>query len=118
MGIFIQEKTEGKTEAVRPNSFFTLPSFMRNSEVQKKGLTDDEMILGAGAETAFWKTLKKRIDIVTEELDEVNNVAIASGVTLEEIGRNTVVINLTKGVLRKIFNIVNDARDAVATTGK
>jgi hypothetical protein len=108
MGIFQEEKGE----AIRPN-FFALPTFVRDEEAKKKGLTDEERILAAGAETDFWRTLKIRVDQVIAEMDQINEQAMTQGASLEEIGRNTVVTNLTKGTLKRIFNIVEDARDAV-----
>lgn len=108
MGLF-----EDKAGASIKPSFFTLPTFVRDEEAAKRGLSDEERVLAAGSNTEFWLTLKTRMQTVLEELDQVNEQAIAQGLPLEEIGRNTVVINTTKGVLRKIFNFVDDARDAV-----
>jgi hypothetical protein len=117
MSIFTKQE-EQKESAVRPDAFFNLPSFMRDKEMDKKGLTDEERVLASGKETQFWKALQGRIDRIIRELEDVNEEAIAQGADLAEIGKNTVVINLTKGVLRKTFNIVEDAYDAVTEHGK
>ena len=114
MGIFVEKKKEEpESSAVRPNIFLSLPSFMRNEEAQKKGATDEERIFAAGANTEFWKELKNRIEQIKAELDQTNSQAIANGATLEQIGQNTIVITMTKGVLDKIFNTVEDAREAI-----
>ena len=105
--------TEDNKQAVRPNAFFALPSFLRDEEAKKKGLTDEERVLAAGSETEFWRLLKARIDQVVVEMEQINEQAIAQGQSLEDIGKNTIVINLTKGTLKRIFNIVDDARDAM-----
>lgn len=103
--------------AIKPD-VFNLPSFVKEQAEEEKGTTDEEKILAAGSETIFWKTLNEHIEKVISELDEVNTTAIASGSSFEELGRNTLVITLTKGVLRKIFNKVQDAREAVEEDGK
>lgn len=109
MGIFKEEPKQ----AVRPNSFFSVPAFVTNEEAKKEGLTDEERILAAGAATEFWRTLKSYINEVTAQLDQVNEAAIASGESLDKIGQNTVVLSITKGVLRQIFEKVQDAKDAM-----
>lgn len=106
-----------KEEAIRP-SFFTLPTFIRDEEAVKRGLSDEERVLAAGSNTEFWLALRTRIKTVVDELERVNEQAIAAGIPLEEIGRNTVVINQTKGVLKRIFDFVEDAREAVEQNGK
>ena len=99
------------TKALRPE-IFNLPSFKKAERVDVKSLTDEERVLAQGADKAFWKTLKKHIDRVVEELDEVNTQSVAAGASFEEIGRNTVVTTLVKGVVQRIFDKVEDAKEA------
>lgn len=110
MGLFDEKKDQG---AIRPNTFFNLPKFARDNEALQKGLTEEERVLAVGAGTEFWLTLKTRIEEVIKELENVNELAVSQGAPLDEIGRNAVVINLTKGVLRRTFNFVDDAHEAM-----
>lgn len=106
-----------KGQAIRPE-IFNLRAFQTEERTDEEVLTDEEKTLAHGSRTAFWKILKKHINNVTEELDQMTMESVSSGASLEEIGRNTVVINLTKGVLRRIFNIVEDAKEAEGKHGK
>lgn len=92
---------------------FNIKGFIDSKEADKQGVTAEEQILAAGAGQQFWKLLKEHIDNSIEQLEQINEAAIAQGMPLEEIGRNTLVISQTKGVIRKIFNIVDDAVSAV-----
>lgn len=105
-------------QALKPD-VFRIPSFQKK-EVDKdiKVLTQEEKILGAGATTQFWKTLKEHIENIVIELDQVNTDAIGSGASFEEIGRNTVVINLVKGVIERIFEVVDDASKSLEANGE
>lgn len=105
-------------QAMKPD-VFRIPTF-QNKEVEKdiKVLTQEEKTLGAGANTQFWKTLKEHIENIVSELDQVNVDAIGSGSSFEEIGRNTVVINLVKGVIERTFEVVDDAAKTLEDNGK
>lgn len=106
-----------KGQAIRPE-IFNLKAFQRDERTDEEVLTDEEKTLAHGSRTAFWRILKRHIDNVTEELDSMTMESVASGASLEEIGRNTVVVNLTKGVLRRIFEKVEDAKEAEEKHGK
>lgn len=76
-------------------------------------ITQDEKVLAAGANTAFWSTLKKHFDESIKQLDQINEEAMAQGLPMEEIGRNAIVISQVKGVLNKIINVVKDAQESM-----
>lgn len=99
-------------QALRPE-IFSIPGFINDEKANKEGVSAEEQILAAGSDNLFWKTLKKHIDNSIEQLEQVNENAIAQGASFEQIGQNTLVISQVKGVLSKIFNIVQDASDAV-----
>ena len=81
-------------KAVRPDKFFSsLPSIMRDEEAKKKGITEEERALATLSETLGWKILSEYIDYLIDDLDNVNDQAIANGATFEEIGRNTLVVS-------------------------
>lgn len=99
-------------KAVRPDKYFSsLPSVIKDEEAKKKGTTEEERALMALSETFGWKILTEYIDRLVDDLDDVNNQAIANGATFEEIGRNTLVINLAKGVIKRIKDKVADAKE-------
>lgn len=106
-----------KGQAIRPG-IFNLQAFQTEDKTDEQVLSDEEKTLAHGSRTAFWKILKKHIDNVIEELDQINESAMESGLSLEEIGRNTVVVSQTKGVLRRIFLKVEDAKEAEEKHGK
>lgn len=92
---------------------FNIPSFIKKEpKTDEEVLTDEEKVLAAGANTAFWTTLKKHIDNEVMVLDQIAEQAIEAGSPLEEIGRNTIVISQVKGVINRIFNVVQDSREA------
>ena len=91
---------------------------MKEKEQDKELLTEEEKILAQGANTKFWQTLKIHFDKCIEELDDFNSEAMGQGASLEDIGRNTIVINLTKGVLRRVINKVTDSKEAIEANEK
>ena len=100
-------------KAVRPDKFFSsLASIMRDEEAKKKGITEEERALATLSETLGWKILSEYIDYLIDDLDNVNDQAIANGATFEEIGRNTLVVSLAKGVIKRIKDKVADAKEA------
>lgn len=103
-------------EALRPE-IFTIKGFINQKKGDDLEITE-EKILAAGAENAFWKILRKYFENSMNQLEQVNEEAIANGMTLEEIGRNALVISQVKGVLNKIINIVGDAKEALDGQGE
>lgn len=105
-------------QAIKP-TFLSINDFVKE-KVEKtiEDLTDEEKVLAAGAKQSFWIELKKHINNQIVELDKINEIAIQTGMPLEEIGRNTIVISQVKGVINRIFNIVEDSREAVEQSGK
>jgi hypothetical protein len=97
-------------QALRPEAL----SF-KNFEVVKKPEIDDtaeEQILANGADNTFWKIVRGYFDNSIQQLEQINEQAIAQGLPFDEIGRNALVISQVKGVLRKITNVVEDAKES------
>lgn len=110
-----------RSKAIKPDKVFpNLPIFLKEKEVKPESLADEEKILGQGGKTAFWGVLKDFIEEVVKELDEVNDLAISQGGSYEEIGKNTIVISTTKGIIKKIIDKVEDSKEALdqQTTGR
>lgn len=101
--------------ALRPE-VFSIPNFINQHTTDDE---DDvrEKILATGAENQFWKILKEHFDNSIQQLEAINEAAMANGMPLEEIGRNALVISQVKGVLRKIINVVEDAKEALDGRG-
>ena len=95
--------------AVRPD-YFNVPSLQRNEKAEKA--TPEELALHEMAQMRGWQILKDTAEQASRELGEVNKQAIAQGLPLEEIGRNTVVIALAQGVIERLLNKVADATEA------
>ena len=98
--------------ALKPE-IFNISKFMDDKPKEDiEVLTQDEKVLAQGANTAFWSTLKKHFEGSIKQLDEINDSAMANGMSMEEIGRNAIVISQVKGVLNKVINVVEDAKEA------
>lgn len=98
--------------AIKPNFFSNLPSLKQDEEAKKKGATDEERLYYGMYNTAGWKQFRELAERLMQELDNSNDSAIASGAAIEEIGKNAVVISLTKGVIKRLLNKVEDSREA------
>lgn len=104
-------------DAMRPDFYFKqMPSIQEaDAEAQKKGATEEERQLFAMTQSSGWLVLKDYVSQLYHDLDNVNKTAIASGATLEEIGRNAIVTSLTQDILDKLLNKVSDAVEACTT---
>ena len=101
--------------ALRPDVFIgNLPSLVKQEQATKKGASTEEIQLAAMAESAGWSIFKKFVEEVKLDLDSINEQAIGAGKSKEEIGENAIVISLVKGVIGKIINYVEDAKDSCA----
>jgi hypothetical protein len=101
--------------ALRP-TFTTIREFIEE-EKDLVSLTDEEKILASGADNKFWLTLSKYFDSSIQVLEQINDNAIADAKSLDEIGKNALVISQVRGVLKKIQNVVSDAKEAQQSGG-
>ena len=93
--------------AIRPDIFTSqLPTFIKEKKAEAKGISEEEQQLARISRSGGWKVLK-------EYMEELNEAAVEGGASFEQLGQNTLVITQTKGVLKKILNKVEDAREAV-----
>lgn len=99
-----------KAQALKP-SFLTMPSMNKEKDGEGK-LSDEEQALGALSETGGWVVLRNFIENLKSDLDNMNAASIASGASFEEIGKNTVVVNMSKEVIKRILSKVSDAKEA------
>ena len=102
--------------AIRPSFFNTLPTVVKEQEAKKKGISEEEQELYALSQMGGWKILKSYAEDLLGDLDSGTATAMAQGLPFEEIGRNAVVIDLAKGIIKRILDKVGDAQEA--TSGK
>jgi len=98
------------SKALRPN--FNIKAFVEQEKIKGKPISDEEKELFSLTSIPGWKIVNDYANRVMAELDGTIETAVASGAPFEEIGRNTVVINLAKDIIKRILDRVNDARDA------
>lgn len=103
---------KNKKTAIRPDFFANFESLKRNEEAKKIGVTPDEQAYYAMSLSDGWKLFNTEVDYLLQEMEQLNDAAVASGAPYEELGKNTVVISLAKGVIRRLINKVEDAREA------
>lgn len=90
-----------------------MPTFVKEEEVKKSGLMDEEKHLYSLSHHAGWKILEKYSQELLNDLDQVTNLALTQGLELEEIGKNAVVANLAKGIIKRILQKVEDSVESV-----
>jgi len=98
--------------AIKPDFFSNFQS-LEEKEDEKIGITDEERHLYRLNNHKGWKILRLHIENLVKELDSLNDLAYEKGLPLEEIGRNAVIVSLTKGIIKKVLNKVDDAKDAI-----
>ncbi len=99
--------------AIKPTSIFNnLASFQQESQESAETISDEEKAIATLANTAGWKALKGFIQSVNGDLDNINSAAIENGASFEELGRNVLVVNLTKNVIQRILDKVEDCKEA------
>lgn len=98
---------------MKPETFISqIPSIAKEKEPEVKDDVEAEKQISAMSRTAGWKRIEEFISRIIEEMDSLNEQAIATGADFKTLGQNAVVISQVKTVLRRIINKVSDARDA------
>jgi hypothetical protein len=103
------------SNATRPDFFSKFESLAKKT-ADEKGLTDEEIHLSTLSQQKGWKILTDTKDALLQEFDRLNEQAIATGMSYEEIGKNTLVISLAKGAITRLWNKVDDANEAYERT--
>lgn len=103
--------------AVKPDFFANFPSLKRAEEANKRGVTEEEQMFYGLAQMAGWEVFKEKSTKLMEEMEIMNENAVANGMSYEELGRNTVVVSLAKGIIRKLINMVEDSKEACERSG-
>jgi len=101
-----------KGQALRPN--FLTESLTKVQQTQNESLaSEEEKHLYALSKHKGWEILDGFIDDELRILDEANSTAIASGMSFEQLGYNSVVLDQTKRIINHIRMKVMDATEAV-----
>jgi hypothetical protein len=100
-------------QALRPTSLPDIEPVQEVEEQVIESVKEDEEDLALVARTRGWEKIVEYIDQINKELDDMVLQALQAGVDFEEIGKRTIVKELTREALNKLKNRVEDARAAV-----
>lgn len=73
--------------------------------------TSEDEAIALMATTPGWKYIEALIGQIKSDLDGIMSQAIAQGASYEEIGRKTIIREITHGALDRITSRVRSARD-------
>jgi hypothetical protein len=103
-------------QALRPD--FILNSIPALEKTEKgEGPSKEEKDYFSMTFTEGWQNFIKLKDEVIEDMERANKSAVLQGLSFEQIGQNTVVINMVKDVLERLFNKVADATEVCEQNG-
>lgn len=100
-------------QALRPNSFNSLPSVAKTASEEVQNISTEEKQLHALATHAGWKILRQTVEDLKRDLNAVNKAAIAGGASMEQVGQNAIVISTVEGILDRLIEKVEDAVESV-----
>lgn len=105
-----------KAQAIRPDfSLNSIPA-LENIELGE-GPSKEERAYFSMTSSEGWKNFLKLKSEVIEDMEKLNRTASAQGLSFEQIGQNTVVINMVKDIVDRLFNKVADAAEACEQNG-
>ena len=107
-----------KVTATRPDFFANFESLKRNKKAIKKGVTPKEQAYYAMSLSDGWKLFDKDAERLLDEMDKLIEQSITKGLSTEKIGENTIIVNLAKGVVKRLIQKVEDARRACEKSTK
>lgn len=103
--------------ALRPENIAALRSPSASDE-PKRVLTDEEKYLYGMSQTKGWMIFEEKARQVLAEMEGINENAMTTGLSFEEIGKNTIVISMTRGIITRLLNTVLDAKESCESTGQ
>lgn len=98
--------------AIKPTSLNDFGSISEEETKEIEVVKNEEDSLAFVARTKGWEDLVKFMDTIIEELDQMVVNAMHSELSFEEIGKRTLVKELTKDAIKRIRTKVEDAREA------
>jgi hypothetical protein len=103
-----------KGQALRPN--FLTESLVKPEVENESLIQDEEKHLYALSKHAGWKVLNDFIESELRTLEDANSTAISSGMSFEQLGYNSVVMDQVKKIVNRIRMRVQDAVEAIEKT--
>lgn len=100
------------SSAMRPDFFSKFPSLKQDEEAKKKGATEEERMYYGMINTKGFMLFTDKKNELLKDLDALIDGSIATGASYEEIGKNTLVMSLVKGIINRLWNITEDAKEA------
>jgi hypothetical protein len=104
------------TQALRPDFLIKNMPSMQSGRTGD-GPTEEEKGLAAMANTNGWTYFKDFKNELLMEMNKINREAIGSGMSFEQIGQNTLIINMVTDIVERLFNKVSDAVEVVEQNG-
>ena len=96
------------SEAIKPDYFKPFRQVINEDVTPEK----EEQQIAWMAKTPGWKHMDRFIRDLQQSLEIPAKQAMENGCSYEDIGRKTIVAQLSKEVLQKILDRVNDAKEA------
>jgi len=105
--------------AIRPDVFASFSDISKlTPKEQRDELDPEDVALSALSTHEGWKVLNEYIESMKREMDNLIETLIANGASFEDVGKVTVVANLTKEKLYAVQKRVTDSRDASDISGQ
>lgn len=105
------------SNAVRSDHFGDFRALIHKADEATPEIAD-ETRLGTLGQSEGWLLLKDYINDLKDSLDQAYKTAMESGMSYEEIGRRTIIAQLTKEYLDKVVEKVEDAKTALESGQK
>lgn len=99
-------------QALKPSFFNNLPSIIKEKQAKELGVAEEEMQLYSLSQTAGWRILEEYIEGLLKDMETSAMMAMAQGLPFEEIGKNMVIASNARGIIERILEKVEDAREA------
>ena len=100
-----------KTDAIQTDYFTDFRKLIDDDKEEETPITEEKQISYMG-KTPGWKHVETYINELISYLDSPAQQAMETGCSYDEIGRKTIVAQLTKEFLGKVLEKVNDAKEA------
>ena len=102
------------TEAVKTDYFVDFRKIIDQDKGDETPVTEEKQVAWM-AKTPGWKLVKEYIEDLITALDIPARSSMEGGCSYEEIGRKTIVAQLTKEYLGKVLEKVSDAKESQET---
>lgn len=103
--------------AIKP-SFYEPLAQVQEQEAIAKGITDNDRALARLSGNKGWKILRQLSEEKLDSLKQANKLAMTNGSSLEEIGRNAIVLTMVEEIVQSLLLKVDDAVEAVESDGQ